>query len=195
MAEFQPDTNTQASVLWVLSIKSDYYQVAALGCSFLSALLLRNIVEKRVGEQNVHRNICFWDWRNKKNSGNEADLKVRASVWSRGETPPFGHMSIRGKKSCICIPQTRRHVRVHMFGVCSSSPRGECFLDMSVFVLAVVTKSCLCESGEADDGICGASGCRRRFPVQRRGLWLHPQSAVHLSRRWDQARFWYENVV
>lgn len=38
-------------------------------------------------------------------------------------------------------------------------------------------------TGEADDGVRGAQGRRRRHAVQRRGLRVHPEPAVHLQRR------------
>lgn len=90
--------------------------------------------------------------------------------------------ALYNKNSCICIPLRRRH----FWTTCLADVQ----LHFSTFVcfgvLAVVTKACLCVSGETDDGVCGAQGSRWCYAVKGRGVRLHSQSALHLQRGWDR---------
>lgn len=152
-------------------------------------LLLRNIVEKDVLEQNV--------W---KTSASETDVTKRTQemrqTWRSkrlsGLSSTFWpHVSKHWEHVCVCIPLARRHFSSHMFDVRvelkgARRPVGNAAFStcLCLFWLSL-PKRVSSGSGEADDGVRGASGCRWRLLVQRRGVRLHPQSAVHFQRRWD----------
>lgn len=106
--------------------------------------------------------------------------------------PPFGHMSPNTENMFVFAFQRRG-----VTSECTCLPLGWSCKVLDDPPGNAAPPSCLClfwlpsptrvssTPGEADDGVRGASGRRRRLPFQRRGVWLHPQSAVHVQRRWD----------
>lgn len=109
------------------------------------------------------------------NPGNVSDKQRNGPVWSPAAAAHFNHMFL---KPDVQSRPASRHV-------CISSKHHHAEPQANSARFGVVAKVCTCASGEADDGVCGAQGSRRRHAVEGRGLRLHPQSALHLQRGWD----------
>lgn len=100
-AKFEPDLKCNLQFSGIFSITSDLYQAAPFWLRSCSCWEI--YCGKRCPGTECLKNICSADWRNNRNSGNEADLKVKASVWfllhllaTCLETP----------RTCLCLHST-----------------------------------------------------------------------------------------
>lgn len=147
-----------------------------MATSQLNLFLLRNMVEKEQKEKNRVYTETSAVLKSNKTTITKRIQEMKQtcrSKWPSGlmEELAFHRSGVMSKYTCLAYAQL--HFSKEYFG------------DMSVCVLAVVTKACLCGSGEADDGVRGAPGSRWCYAVEGRGVRLHPQSALHLQRGWD----------